>query len=245
MEGYIVNLITMNTGTGSDISMTSLLLEATLVVKLVLVILGIMSLTCWRIIYVKYRELKKAKEHTQSFLKDFWGTQQIHDVYSRSKEYEMSPVAQSFKKAYEELLKVKEVRARKNKQADLKAYNHQSDIDNIYRSLKREQGVQMQSLGDHVSLLATVASAAPFVGLFGTVWGIMDAFLKIAQKGDATLTTVAPPIAEALIATAIGLVAAIPAVIGYNAFFNQLKELDLDVDTFSNDFLNIIKRHLS
>ena len=73
----------------------------------------------------------------------------------------------------------------------------------------------------------------------------MDAFLKIAQKGDATLTTVAPPIAEALIATAIGLVAAIPAVIGYNAFFNQLKELDLDVDTFSNDFLNIIKRHLS
>ena len=93
-------------------------------------------------------------------------------------------------------------------------------------------------------MLATIASAGPFIGLFGTVWGIMDAFLNIAQEGNATLTTVAPPIAEALIATAIGLVAAIPAVIAYYVFYNKLRSLDTEIDTFSNDFLNIIKRHL-
>ena len=102
----------------------------------------------------------------------------------------------------------------------------------------------MQRLSERTSILATIASAAPFIGLFGTVWGIMHAFLNIAKAGNATLTTVAPPIAEALIATAIGLVAAIPAVIAYNMFLNQLKNLDIEIDTFSNDFLNIIKRHL-
>ena len=102
----------------------------------------------------------------------------------------------------------------------------------------------MSYISQRTSVLATIASAAPFVGLFGTVWGIMDAFLNIAQAGNATLTTVAPPIAEALVATAIGLVAAIPAVIAYNVFYNKLRELDTEIDTFSNDFLNIIKRHL-
>ena len=102
----------------------------------------------------------------------------------------------------------------------------------------------MSYISQRTSVLATIASAAPFVGLFGTVWGIMDAFLNIAQEGNATLTTVAPPIAEALVATAIGLVAAIPAVIAYNVFHNKLRELDTEIDTFSNDFLNIIKRHL-
>ena len=103
---------------------------------------------------------------------------------------------------------------------------------------------QSQKLEHQVSLLGTIGAISPYVGLLGTVWGIMDAFLNIAKAGNATLTTVAPPIAEALVATAIGLVAAIPAVIAYNVFFNKLRALDTEIDTFSNDFLNIIKRHL-
>ncbi len=135
-------------------------------------------------------------------------------------------MAQSFKKAYSETMK-------------------KADIDNVQRAFKREQLNQTMILSTKVASLATIASAAPFIGLLGTVWGIMNAFLKIAQEGNATLTTVAPPIAEALIATAVGLFAAIPAVIAYNFLSGKVRYLETKMDTFGNDFLNIIKRSLS
>lgn len=237
MDQIFVHLITLS-GPQEDLTMINLLLKASPVVKLVLLVLLVMSVTCWWIIASKYTQLKKAQQQTHEFLDLFWGSQKIQDVYDQCDRFLMSPVAQCFRKAYVELARIKEVKEKK--QTDLK-----TDVDNIYRALKREQGVQIRYMSEKTSFLATVSSAAPFVGLFGTVWGIMDAFLNIAQQGNATLTTVAPPIAEALIATAIGLVAAIPAVIGYNAFYNQIKHLDIEIDTFSNDFLNIIKRHLS
>ena len=236
MEGQLVHLVTL--AGGQEITITSLLLKASLVVQLVLLLLTGASIVCWWVIFTKWRELKKANDDTQAFLELFWGTPHIQLAYEQSEKYQTSPVVSCFQKAYVDLNKVKEARVRRGGDSS------DSDIDNVYRALKREQGVQMSYLSQRTSLLATIASAAPFVGLFGTVWGIMDAFLKIASKGNATLTTVAPPIAEALVATAIGLVAAIPAVIAYNVFYNRLRELDTEVDTFSNDFLNIIKRHL-
>ena len=237
MDHIFVHLITLS-GPNEELSILNLLLKASGVVQLVLVILFFMSVACWWIIASKYLQLKKAQEQTEAFLDLFWGSQKIQDVYEQCDLFLVSPVAQCFRKAYVELARIKEVKEKKK--TDLK-----TDVDNIYRALKREQGVQIRYISEKTSFLATVSSAAPFVGLFGTVWGIMHAFLNIAQEGNATLTTVAPPIAEALIATAIGLVAAIPAVIGYNAFYNQINHLDVEIDTFSNDFLNIIKRHLS
>ena len=235
MEGFFVHLITLSPEV--DLSIYQLLLQASPVVKFVLIALAAASTLCWWVIVTKSLQLKKARKHTDQFLQLFWESPQIQEVYNRSAEFEASPVVQCFQKAYQELLKVKDNRAKKGRA-------NPSDIDNIHRALRREQGVQMMRLGERTSTLATIASASPFVGLFGTVWGIMDAFLNIAKEGNATLTTVAPPIAEALIATAIGLVAAIPAVISYNMFFNQIKALETEVDTFTNDFLNIIKRHL-
>ena len=116
-------------------------------------------------------------------------------------------------------------------------------LENIERALRRARTSEVVHLESMTPFLATTASAAPFVGLFGTVWGIMTSFLNIAREGDATLLTVAPGIAEALIATAIGLVAAIPAVVAYNWCLNQMRILEADMDNFGNDFLNIVKRH--
>ena len=117
------------------------------------------------------------------------------------------------------------------------------DLENIERALVRAQNGERVVLESMTSWLATTASAAPFVGLFGTVWGIMSSFINIAAKGNATLLTVAPGIAEALVATAIGLVAAIPAVVFYNHFVSRTRVLELDMENFGNDFLNIVKRH--
>ena len=235
MEGHIVHLITLS-GEG-DLGIIHLLLQASFVVKLVLILLAVSSMLCWWVIFTKWRELNRAEQDTKGFLELFWGTPHIAVAFEQSDKFINSPVVNCFQKAFVELNKVKEARARHGGEAS-------SDIDNVHRALKREQGVQMAKLSERTSMLATIASAGPFVGLFGTVWGIMDAFLNIAKAGNATLTTVAPPIAEALVATAIGLVAAIPAVIAYNVFFNKLRALDTEIDTFSNDFLNIIKRHL-
>lgn len=235
MEGHIVHLITLSGE--SDLGIIHLLLQASWVVKLVLILLGVASMLCWWVIFTKWRELNRAEQDTKGFLELFWGTPHIAVAFEQSDKFSHSPVVNCFQKAFVELNKVKEARARHGGEAS-------SDIDNVHRALKREQGVQMALLSERTSLLATIASAGPFIGLFGTVWGIMDAFLNIAKAGNATLTTVAPPIAEALVATAIGLVAAIPAVIAYNVFYNKLRALDTEIDTFSNDFLNIIKRHL-
>ena len=118
------------------------------------------------------------------------------------------------------------------------------EVDNIQRALMRAGNSAVENLEKNVSILATTASAAPFVGLFGTVWGIMNSFLGIGQTGQANLAVVAPGISEALIATAVGLGAAIPAVVAYNHFAAKIKRLATDMDCFSNDFLNIVQRGL-
>ena len=235
MESYLINLITLSEATTQDLSITALLLEASFVVKLVLLTLLGMSGFSWWIIFQKRVQLKTAEAQSELFLKSFWESEQIHKVYERRRELEASPLTQSFARAYREFRKL---------QGRSEEESHRFDMENIERAFRREQLEQLDRLTDRIPYLATIASAAPFVGLFGTVWGIMDAFLNIANAGQASLATVAPPIAEALIATAIGLVAAIPAVIFFNSFQSRIQRLETQLDTFGSDFLNIVRRHL-
>ena len=235
MEDSIVYLVTLSPQ--SDLSVLSLLSEAGLVVKFVLALLLAMSVYGGYVMVTKLRQLRAAEAQTRAFLTCFWEADQIGKVRERLGEFQDSPVAQCFNKANTELDRVKQ-RRRERETRD------SGELDLIARALTREQGAQRIRLLDRTSYLATIASLAPFIGLFGTVWGIMDAFLNIAKQGNASLTTVAPPIAEALIATAIGLFAAIPAVFGYNLFMSKIKVLSSDMETFSNDLLNLIKRNL-
>lgn len=224
MENEVVYLVTL-AKEGHKLDIISIMLQADTVVKTILVILFSMSIWVLYVIILKAKELSLAKSQSESFDELFWHTKQMPDIYDKIDRFRASPVAQCFRKAYSETIK-------------------KADIENVQRAYKREQLDQTMKLGTKVSSLATIASAAPFIGLLGTVWGIMNAFLKIAQEGNATLTTVAPPIAEALIATAVGLFAAIPAVIAYNFLSNKVRYLENKMDTFGNDFLNIIKRSL-
>ena len=236
MRDELIYLVTLAPEAAHDISIMSLMLDAGPVVTGVLLTLVGMSALSVSVIVLKLKHLGQAQEQTRRFLDAFWTAEKISDISSKISDFERSPVAVCFYKGEGELQKIKQKRADKRLQP--------GDLEQIQRALEREQGVQRLALLERTSWLATIASLAPFIGLFGTVWGIMDAFLNIAQAGNASLTTVAPPIAEALIATAIGLFAAIPSVFGYNLALNRVKLLQGEMETFTSDFLNLIKRKL-
>lgn len=236
MEAIYVNLVTLQAA--QDLSIAKLLADATPVVKGVLVVLVLMSLASWYIIAYKWIFLRRAQTESAMFLEAFWGSRQLEQIYKTSENLKRSPISQIFRAGYVELSKIKAGSGAGNTMHD-----QLGDLENVERSLRRAQNSELVHLEALTPFLATTASAAPFVGLFGTVWGIMAAFINIARKGDASLLTVAPGIAEALIATAIGLVAAIPAVVAYNYFVTRTRVLAADMENFGSDFLNICKRH--
>lgn len=226
-----------STGSASTLD---LILHASLVGKAVLLLLLLASLFSWAIIFMKQKTLKSALSETQSFLNMFWYGQDLEEIFHKSDQYTKSPVASVFKAGFKELKKISQLESTSNKQFPILS----SGIDNINRSLQRATIAEISILEKYVGVLATVGSASPFVGLFGTVWGIMDSFQGIGATGNANLAIVAPGISEALIATAFGLAAAIPAVVAYNIFVGKIKNLTSEMDTFSQDFLNIIQRSL-
>jgi len=174
------------------------------------------------------------------FLDAFWKTSRLDDVWKLSEDMGPSPISEVFRAGYVELAKL---RRRRNEQGNEQAAEtHVGDIESVERSLPRARTPAVTEMESKVPFLATTASAAPFIGLFGTVWGIMNSFRSIGAKGAANLTTVAPGIAEALVATAIGLVAAIPAVMAYNYLSRRIRVISAEMETFANDFLNIIRR---
>ena len=189
------------------------------------------------VIGYKLYQLQWAARETDDFLDAFWRTKRFDEVYEKAKQLQRSPVAAIFRAGYLELM-----RLTKQNAGGTEAGGDNS-LENIERSLRRSTIAEMTVLEGLTPFLATVGSAAPFIGLFGTVWGIMDAFRNIGSKGSANLATVAPGIAEALIATAIGLVAAIPAVMAFNYFARKIKVLANEMDSFGNDFLNVVKRN--
>jgi len=212
----------------------NLIAEASLYVQIILLVLAFFSVFSWAIIFFKRKTLKAANLQSQKFLGIFRKSQSLSDVNEAAKKYHSSPLAKLFLAGFKELSHA----TKSNPNSGLAP----SKIDNINRSLVKASNHEISRLEKMMSFLATTGSVTPFIGLLGTVLGIMDAFIKIGIVRSASLSTVAPGIAEALIATAVGLFAAIPAVIAYNFFLHRIKDMISDMEEFSLEFLNIAER---
>ena len=217
-----------------------LILNASPVVKGVLGLLIIMSVLSWFVIGSKAVYLANAASRSTRFQDVFWKTGRLDEIWRISEASAPSPVGEVFRAGYTELAKLQ--KRRQEQSADPASEAMLGDIESIQRALDRARTTAITEMESRVPLLGTTASAAPFIGLFGTVWGIMNSFRNIGSKGAANLATVAPGIAEALVATAIGLMAAIPAVMAYNFFSRRIRVLSAEMETFSSDFLNIVRR---
>lgn len=225
----------MNTPTPSGLSAWNLIADASPLVKLILILLAFASVVCWAIIFTKIKILKKAHDDNQAFLEHFWNSKALEEIHEKVDNFPDSPVAKVFKAGYRELRKLP---------AQDRTAEGAPEVSNIERALNRTHALEIDEYEKYVDWLASTASAAPFIGLFGTVWGIMNSFQNIGATGSASLAVVAPGISEALIATAMGLAAAIPAAIFYNFLINRIKRLSLDTESFSQEFLNMIQRSL-
>lgn len=201
--------------------------------KLVLLLLLGISVFCWAVIFAKWKFLNIARIGNTKFLEFFWQSKSMDEIFQSIDQHARSPIAAVFRSGMKELRKLP---------GTLDPATSGLEVENVARSLSRAANDEVATLEKHITWLATTASAAPFIGLFGTVWGIMTSFQRIGASGAASLAVVAPGISEALIATAAGIGAAIPAAIFYNYFLNQIKRIALDIDGFNQDFLNIVRR---
>lgn len=210
-----------------------LIWNASLVVKVVMLFLFSASVSSWAILLLKRKLILEAARQNSQFLNGFLGGWNTSEAFSRAADYPLSPVAKSFQLATRELRKFSEAGTADNNP-------HRGEV--VLRTLKKSNIQELAALENSLSWLATTASSAPFVGLFGTVWGIMNSFQSIGAAGSANLAAVAPGISEALIATAIGLAAAIPAAIGYNYLLGKIRSQAVAMDTFNQDLLNQMQR---
>ena len=218
-----------------DFSIVSLVLHASFVVQLVMAGLLIASLASWTVIFGKLFGLKRLRSANEEFEREFWAGKNINDLYSDAvKRTDGAPMERIFASGMREFLKLRERRV-----ADAGAL-----LDGARRAMRASFQRELDVIEAHLSFLATVGSVSPYVGLFGTVWGIMHAFVGLANMTQVTLATVAPGIAEALVATAIGLFAAIPAVIAYNRFARDIDRLAMQQETFIEEFSNILQRNV-
>jgi biopolymer transport protein TolQ len=211
-----------------------------LIVKLVLFILIFFSVVSWAIIFFKLLQVYRANSESERFLDFFWKTKRFDAINSQLDRFTNSPLTVLFSEGYGELKRLVE-KGDQKEELDIMS-TELGGIENIARALRRATTSEITRLEKYVTFLATTGSTTPFIGLFGTVWGIMNAFKGIGETGSASLAVVAPGISEALIATAIGLVAAIPAVMAYNHFQHKIKVLIATMDNFSTEFLNIVQR---
>ncbi|HTE50639.1 MAG TPA: protein TolQ [Kofleriaceae bacterium] len=218
-----------------DLGIWSLVEHSSPVVQGVMAVLAIMSVAGWYIIGYKYLYVRRAARETELFVDSFWRSRDIEHIYKNAQALRASPVSSMFLAGYSELAKLSsDPQVGRDRDADL---------DNILRSLRKAQTTETTRLEAMIPFLATTGSAAPFIGLFGTVWGILISFRAFAAEKSVTLQNVAPRIAEALLATAIGLVAAIPAVMAYNYFVRRIRVQVSAMEIFEQDYLNIIRRH--
>lgn len=221
----------------TDLSIITLVTHAGIVVKVILAILLIFSLASWTVIFQKWFQLNRASREAKKFDKKFWGGADLTKLYESSAERQSSIGAQEgiFFSGMTEFLRG--ISAHKTAQPGSFGL-----IDGVARAMRARYQREMDILESGLSLLATVGSVSPYIGLFGTVWGIMDAFTGLGNLESASLAVVAPGIAEALVATAIGLFAAIPAVIGYNRFAYRIDRLSNQYESFMQEFQNILSR---
>lgn len=220
----------------------ALLTGTGLIVKIVLLVLIGFSVISWAIIMFKLFQVHRANSESVRFMDFFWKSKRFDAIASQVDRFANSPLTVLFNEGYGELKKVVEGAGASEGSAlstDL------GGVENVSRALRRATNSEITRLEKYLTFLATTGSTSPFIGLFGTVWGIMTAFESIGQTGSASLAVVAPGIAEALIATAIGLVAAIPAVMAYNHFQHKIRVLINEMDSFSTEFLNIVQRNIT
>jgi biopolymer transport protein TolQ len=220
----------------------ALLIGTGLIVKIVLLILVFFSVVSWAIIMFKFFQIHRANSESVRFMDFFWKSKRFDAIASQVDRFTSSPLTVLFNEGYGELKKVVETDSASDGSAlstDL------GGVENVSRALRRATNSEITRLEKYTTFLATTGSTSPFIGLFGTVWGIMTAFEGIGRTGSASLAVVAPGIAEALIATAIGLVAAIPAVMAYNHFSHKIRVLIKEMDNFSTEFLNIVQRNIA
>jgi biopolymer transport protein TolQ len=208
------------------------------VVRLVLLTLIATSIVSWGIALAKGREMRRARRQSARFIDVFWEAKNLTAIQAASGDMKQSPVAQVFRAGYQELQRL--TRLKRGEDGEESEFG---GIENVQRAMQRARTQEVTRLERGLTFLATTASTAPFIGLFGTVWGIMTAFMGLSVTTSSSIQAVAPGIAEALVATAVGLAAAIPAVVMYNRFARQLRVLTAEMDTFGAEFLNIAERH--
>jgi len=229
----------------NDHSIWSIIMGAGWVVKGVMLLLLLFSVICWGIILTKAITLSRVRKDTQLFFDAFRESRKFSLLYAEAKQFTFSPLAQVFKAGYAELNRLARLQSPDQSDAgdaSQEAEYERTGMDNVTRSLQQAVTAERSRLERGVTFLATTGSSAPFIGLFGTVWGIMESFRRIGVMKSASLAVVAPGIAEALIATAAGLAAAIPAVIFYNYFLSRINSISTEMDNFASELINIIER---
>ncbi len=229
-----------------EFSVFQMILTAGPMVRFVIIILFLFSVATWTIIFIKALQLRRAFAESNVFIDFFWQHRDFSRAFARAKELSSSPVAQMFLAAFMELRRISRTGNPGDSNHKLNpAVSPQDAIANIKRALNRAANSESVKLIRMVPFLATAGNIAPFIGLFGTVWGIMTSFHGMAyNKGATSLSAVAPGISEALIATAFGLFVAIPAVIGYNYFVQKIRIIEAEMSGFADDFLNIVEIEL-
>lgn len=204
-----------------QLSALQLVAQAGAVVKAVLLILLFFSVLSWAIIFFKFKYLSRAKKESEAFLSAHRATKDPKGLFHQSKRLTISPISNVFRSVYAE---------------------EHADRAELRRALRRYETLEAAKLEKYLNFLATTGSTTPFIGLFGTVWGIMNSFMGITSKGSASLAVVAPGIAEALIATAMGLAAAIPAVVAYNYYLSRARQMTIEMEDFSEELLALLLR---
>lgn len=219
-----------------DLSIMQLVLQASFVVQLVMALLLGVSITSWAAIFGKLFALKKVRTLNDQFERDFWSGSSLNDLYASAAKNARTagPMERIFASGMREFMKLRERRI-----SDAGTL-----MDGARRAMRASFQREMDQIETHLSFLASVGSVSPYVGLFGTVWGIMHAFTGLAALTQVTLASVAPGIAEALVATAIGLFAAIPAVVAYNRFARDIDRIAIRQETFIEEFSNILQRNV-
>jgi biopolymer transport protein TolQ len=223
-----------------------LVLSAGPVAKFVLAVLALFSIVCWALIVEKWWEFRKIRRESVRFIRVFRDARRFSLVYGAAKKHRESPLAQLYLAGGQEVAAAMggvEVADRMLEDGDEGLAPDR--LDAVNRAMRRAAGSEIERMERYLPFLATTASSAPFIGLFGTVWGIMTSFQNIGAQGSANLAVVAPGISEALIATAAGLAAAIPAVIGYNYFVNRVRHWATEMDGFILDLLNVLSRPMT
>jgi biopolymer transport protein TolQ len=217
----------------ADMSITSLILQASLVVQVVMAGLVAMSLASWTVIFGKLFGLKRVRNANEDFEREFWSGKSLTEMQQAvNNKADTAPLERIFASGMREFLKLREKRMDAGVQ-----------LDGARRAMRASYQRELDVVESRLSFLATVGSVSPYVGLFGTVWGIMHAFVGLSNLQQVTLATVAPGIAEALVATAIGLFAAIPAVVAYNRFARDIDRIAIQFESFIEEFSNILQRN--